>query len=137
MRQSIKLLLVSLLFIGFAAAQTDYKDIYVPETVTSDSFKVKNPGQGYYLHSITFLDAPELAMSPMYIKGGLTASRMDTLKYDDAGSTELYSVELPNTALQTIVLDFRRVAGFEWYQYVFSAAPSDSIRIRSIFKKFQ
>jgi hypothetical protein len=136
MQNLIKFLLMVILLAGSAAAQFEKTDVWVPETAASDSFKT--PGKNYYLAGIRFTEPYFDGMGPlMFMVTDNPKDGFDTLKYDDAGLTEVYSIELPDTTTAVISVDFRRVSPWEWYKLLFSDAPADSIRVRLIWREFK
>lgn len=136
MKDLIRIFAIFLLLSTIAAAQFDKKDIIVPETEASDSFKV--PNGFWYLSAIKLPDGVESDMSPMYfLVSENPKTGWDTLMYDDDGDLVPYSITFTDEAKKTITLDFKKVYAWEWWKFLFSDAPSDSIVVRAIFKEFK
>ena len=138
MKLLIRILLTVLLFSSFAVAQFDYRDIYVPETAESDSFRV--PSGNYYFTGIQFTEDVYSGMDTIFFKvtANPTGSSFDTLKYEVDGDLINYFVVLIDTITtgEMITLDFKRIYSWEWWKLDFGTAPGDSIQVRPIFKEF-
>ena len=138
MKDLIKVFVISLLFITAAIPQHDSKVVYIPETAASDSFRT--PAGNYYLSAIKFLDEipEEDAITSIYfLVTDNPRETWDTLKYDDAGTTTIYTVEVPANSLSTITLDFSVVYPYEWWKLLLNDAVADSTRFKAIYKQFR